>query len=424
MTQPILISRAKPRELRAGMPEMICLIPELCRMTGLSDAQRANFNLMKAVAEKTRLGPSDRATKLKEFCKRLHNNEALEVLRQWDFKLSQQLVEFAGRQLPPETVYGGGDNNSYSAGENADWTKELRSRLMLYGAKMGKWVVITPSRCKDATKNFVFALKKAASGMRWDLPTPIPHEIRSDNIRDYVEGIDYVLNELKPAFLMCVVSNNKADRYAAIKKKCSVDRAVPSQVILAKNLDSKGTMSIATKVAIQMNCKIGGAPWTVSIPMSGAMVVGYDVCHDPTDRSMSFGAMVASLDKQVTRYYNIASAHRNGEELSNDFAINLIKACKVYQDINKKLPDRIVIYRDGVGDGQLQYVIEHEVNVIKRKLGETLYPNNTLRMAFIIVSKRINTRLFAGKYNPPPGTVVDDCITLPERLVLFFVDLN
>jgi aubergine-like protein len=43
---------------------------------------------------------------------------------------------------------------------------------------------------------------------------------------------------------------------------------VPTQVIVAKNLTSKGVMSIATKVAIQLCCKIGGAPWTVEIPLS------------------------------------------------------------------------------------------------------------------------------------------------------------
>ena len=43
--------------------------------------------------------------------------------------------------------------------------------------------------------------------------------------------------------------------------------------------------------------------------------------------------------------------------------------------------------------------------------------------SFIVVSKRIHSRLFAegtstGRpVNPPPGTVCDDVITLPERCV-------
>jgi aubergine-like protein len=33
-----------------------------------------------------------------------------------------------------------------------------------------------------------------------------------------------------------------------------------------------GVRSIATKVMLQINCKLGGAPWMVSMPMKGIMV--------------------------------------------------------------------------------------------------------------------------------------------------------
>jgi len=36
-------------------------------------------------------------------------------------------------------------------------------------------------------------------------------------------------------------------------------------------------------------------------------------------------------------------------------------ALKKYYMENKVLPDRIVVFRDGVGDGQLETVHEHEV---------------------------------------------------------------
>lgn len=41
--QPMLISRAKERQLRGGGNELVSLIPELCRITGLSDEMRKNF---------------------------------------------------------------------------------------------------------------------------------------------------------------------------------------------------------------------------------------------------------------------------------------------------------------------------------------------------------------------------------------------
>lgn len=68
-----------------------------------------------------------------------------------------------------------------------------------------------------------------------------------------------------------------------------------------------------------------------------------------------------------------------------------------------------------MGQGQLPYVIEHEVENIKKKLTQEIYKNNDLKMAFVVVSKRINTKIFTDNGNPPPGTVVDDVITYPER---------
>lgn len=35
--------------------------------------------------------------------------------------------------------------------------------------------------------------------------------------------------------------------------------------MLLKNV-TKNNMSVCTKIAIQVNCKIGGAPWLVTIP--------------------------------------------------------------------------------------------------------------------------------------------------------------
>lgn len=258
---------------------------------------------------------------------------------------------------------------------------------------------------------------------------PIPR----DDTTSYLSQIDSVLGQ-NPTIIICVLASASADRYSAIKKKCYVDRGVPSQVILAKTLTNKGVMSIATKVAIQLNCKIGGIPWSVHIPVSGLMVVGYDVCRDTTKRGItlnkcqrfvhsicfvitgkSYGAMVATLNRSG-RYVNFVTEHSAEEELSHNFGANLILACRYYANENGHLPKKFIIYRDGVGDGQLPYVIEQEVGSIKKRLIDELYMDEPAPgIAFIVVSKRINTRVFHRGENPPPGTVIDDVITLPHR---------
>jgi len=123
----------------------------------------------------------------------------------------------------------------------------------------------------------------------------------------------------------------------------------------------------------------------------------------------------------MTRYFSAVSAHENGEELSNDLSDNICKAIKAYYAQNKSLPVRIVIYRDGVGEGQIPQVMEREVVQIKKKLDALYGGSDKYRMAFIIVTKRLNTRFFENNDNPDAGTVVDDVITSPIKYDFFIV---
>nr|CAD7263546.1 unnamed protein product [Timema shepardi] len=122
----MLVSRSKPRELRAGMSELVYLVPELCRMTGLTDEMRANFHLMRSLAEHTRVGPDVRIQKLNNFCNRLLGEQAVrQDLEEWNLQLSNRLVEFNGRILPQEKILQAQDIK-YDAGADTDWTRNLR----------------------------------------------------------------------------------------------------------------------------------------------------------------------------------------------------------------------------------------------------------------------------------------------------------
>lgn len=204
-------------------------------------------------------------------------------------------------------------------------------------------------------------------------------------------------------FILVAVSNNQSERYSSIKKKCTVQHAVPSQVVTKRVMnpkDMRKMRSVATKVAIQINSKIGGMPWAVDVRLNNCMFVGYDVCHDTRDKSRSYGAIVATMDmRQSTKFFSAVSAHTNGEELSNNLSINIIKALKQYQHEHQNtLPDRILFYRDGVGEGQTNYVYEHELRHLNETL-KTYYREKPVKLAFIIVSKRINTKFFVEVRN-------------------------
>lgn len=432
--QPMLISRSKARDIRAGMPELIVLVPELSRITGLSDEMKRDFHLMRSLAEHTRLAPDRRIARLEDFNQRLqHCKDSAEIFRFWKTELDRRLVEVQGRVLAPETIFFHPQSDQYkmSAGDTAEWQMAFRNNPMYLTVSLTNWAIVIPGNNERNVHDFLGCLYQASRQMHFLVEEPRFVSIQNDSPVVYMETLNQLVNK-DPQLIMCIVTNDKVDRYAAIKKKCCVDRAVPTQVIKCKTITPKGgnprtLMSVATKVAIQINCKLGGIPWIVKSPLSSVMCLGFDVCRDTKDRNKTYGALVASMYHGKHRFhpnfYSTVNQHSNGAELSDSLALNIIKALRTYQkQFENNLPGRIVVYRDGVGDGDLQYVHEYEVGAIRDQI-ESLYKacGVEAKFCFIVVSKRINTRLFNRKQNPAPGTIVDDVITMPERNDFYLV---
>ncbi|XP_011301414.1 protein aubergine [Fopius arisanus] len=419
-SQPMLVSRSSARDRRAGVAEVVYLVPELCRATGLTDTMRNDFRLMIAMGQHTRVTPDRRIDMLLAFNRRL-NSEPLvqDEFRNWNLVLDRDLVRVPGRRLPEEKVFFGADK-VVTSGSDGDWTRAIKDSQLLVSNQLNSWVVIVPSRISRDARGFCDGMRRSIRNFRAGEPHFI--EINNDRSESYTTALEQVLSKNRPQLVMCILMRNRADTYAAIKKKCCIDRAVPSQVVTARCFKPQGMMSIATKVAIQVNCKIGGIPWTVHNPLSGLMVVGFDVCHDTNRRGTDFGAMVASLDKKLSRFFSAVSAHTTGEELSNYLATNMVKAIAAYREVNGgNIPSHIIVYRDGVGEGQIPFVFDHEVKHVRDAISK-LYANPAqVKLGYVLVTKRINTRFFQGKRNPLPGTVVDSVVTNPAKYDFFLI---
>jgi aubergine len=108
--QPMLVSNPKAADVRAGRTQVIFLVPELCRATGLTDKMRADFRMMKAMAEHTQLDPERRRNRLLDFTSRLHSQPAcVNQMESFNTNIDEKLVTFSGRALKQETmVFGGG----------------------------------------------------------------------------------------------------------------------------------------------------------------------------------------------------------------------------------------------------------------------------------------------------------------------------
>lgn len=81
--------------------------------------------------------------------------------------------------------------------------------------------------------------------------------------------------------------------------------------------------------------------------------------------------------------------------------------------VNHSFPEKIVIYRDGVSEGQLAMVEQYEIPQLIKSFENVR--NYQPKMVFFSVQKRINTTLYARSSNtystPPPGTVLDHTLT-------------
>ena len=72
----------------------------------------------------------------------------------------------------------------------------------------------------------------------------------------------------KVQFVIVLMPFPRDDVYSAIKRFCVVEKGIPSQVILSKTLNNeKNQRSVMQKVALQINCKLGGALWSLKIPV-------------------------------------------------------------------------------------------------------------------------------------------------------------
>ncbi|XP_020631825.1 piwi-like protein 1 isoform X2 [Orbicella faveolata] len=365
--QPLLVSRLKKlpgQKMRIPEGELF-LVPELCFLTGLTDEMRNDFMLMKDLAVHTRVDPKARNQSLMRFMGSIQSNEeSAAELSGWNLEFEKTTLNLPGRVLPAEKIYQKNKSYSYDP-KSADWSKEMRGNPLHSTVNLENWILVYTQRDTGNAKDFSQTLRKVCGPMGISVANHIDCPIQNDRTETYLSAIK---NNVSPALQMVVtiLTTNRKDRYDAIKKLCCLEKPVPSQVIVGRTISKKQMlMSVCTKIGIQLNVKLGGEAWAVEIPLQRTMVIGIDCYHDSSTKGRSVGGFVASMNKTLTKYYSKVSFQHTGMELIDQLKTNMTAALRRYHEVNGDLPERIIIYRDGVGDGQLRLVVEHEVPQLK-----------------------------------------------------------
>lgn len=427
VNQPLLVSRKERRINGQDKPEelLFCLMPEICHLTGLQSETRNDMRVMRELATHTRVTPNQRMYSFKKFIENINSNpDAKQVLSQWGLSIIYPTAECRGRLMDEEVI--SFKKAKSSVGPNADFSRAATNEECLEVIDLQNWVLIHTKRDSQCAQKFLNCFDRNARPMGITVSQPYIEVLQDDRTESYVRALRKLITN-NTQIVVIIFPTARDDRYAAVKKICCAEMPVPSQVINANTLrnDAKNR-SIVQKIALQMNCKMGGALWSINIPFENVMICGIDTYHTGLNTGNAVSAFVASQDRNYTHWYSRAVIQTKKEEFLHGLCFSFNLALKEYKKKNGRYPDRIIIFRDGVSDGQLPVCVQYEIPQLKQTTDLLEF---SPKFTFIVVQKRINTRLFSQDrsgemVNPRPGTILDRVITKCNLYDFYLVSQN
>ncbi|XP_018899039.1 protein argonaute-2 isoform X2 [Bemisia tabaci] len=370
------------------------------------------------------------------------NNDS--YVQEFGLTISNNMMEVRGRVLPPPKLQYGGRSSVQVVGFNPLHAKtqampnagvwDMRGKQFFTGVEIRVWAIacFAPQRTvrEDALRNFIINLQKISS----DAGMPI---VGQPCFCKYATGPDQVepmFRYLKTTFvalqLVVVVLPGKTPVYAEVKRVGDTVLGMATQCVQAKNVNKTSPQTLSN-LCLKINVKLGGIN-SILVPSIRPKVfnepvifLGADVTHPPAgdNKKPSIAACVGSMDAHPSRYAATVRVQQHRQEIIQELCSMVRELLLMfYKSTGGYKPHRIILYRDGVSEGQFIHLLQHELTAIREaciKLEGDYKPGIT----FIVVQKRHHTRLFcadkkeqSGKSgNIPAGTTVDVGITHPTE---------
>lgn len=250
----------------------------------------------------------------------------------------------------------------------------------------------------------------------------------------------------KPDFVFAICTASDPI-YNTIKRVCELHVGIPSQCFDASKFSKQFSGGNAkpegyfNNILLKVNAKLGGVNFTADLPALlriPTLVLGADVFHsgiigvgggdDAT--TLSHSAIVGSLDAEATQYSGMCLQQGAKEEVipQRNMANAVLTRLKAFVDHSKVWPQQIIMFRDGVSEGQFKAALDQEVQAIKMvidRMNTGIYPaakgKYAPKIMYLTAVKRHHVRsapaTLAGidkTGNVPYGTVIDSSIIRPD----------
>lgn len=159
-------------------------------------------------------------------------------------------------------------------------------------------------------------------------------------------------------------------------------------------------------LALKFNIKGGGVAHTIPAnamkPLDHqTMLVGIDITHpspDSSDESPSIAGVVASTNKHLCQWPGSIRSQTGRKEMVEGLTAMMGERLDLWVEVNKMLPKKIIIYRDGVSEGQYRLILEQELPAIQAAFTEKYGKREFWpKLSIIVVGKRHHTRFYPTK---------------------------
>lgn len=296
-------------------------------------------------------------------------------------------------------------------------------------------------------------LKKYGLQMGTHMPTqkfPLNH-LSMENRDANNKILDNIFSRLEAKqipLLFIILPNDDKWLYARIKYYGDTRYGIHTICSVGSKLAKEnGQGMYIGNLALKFNLKGGGVNHeianTLANPLdANTMLMGIDVTHPSPGSAKgapSIASAVATRDKDLSQWPGSLRKQKGKQEMidekkgqfsdcvdSSILEAMVTERLECWRKYNKQLPKKILLYRDGVSEGQYALVLAQELPHFEAAFLK-LYGSKDKwpKMAVIVVGKRHHTRFYATKeeeadYNPQrqkgslntkPGTVVDRGIT-------------
>ncbi|KAB2025800.1 hypothetical protein ES319_D06G173700v1 [Gossypium barbadense] len=313
----------------------------------------------------------------------------------------------------------------------------LVGKAVVVGKAIQCWAVIDftqADRLKLNFDSFIPKLRNRCRNLGMTMEDPILYELAQMQIFSDGNGLLQLLENVTRRvhkfgrgnlqFLLCVMSR-KDDGYKCLKWISETKIGVVTQCCLS-NHANKGQDQYLANLALKINAKLGGSNVELNDRLphfrgeGHVMFIGADVNHPGShnNTSPSIAAVVATMNwPEANRYAARVRPQIHRKEQILEFGEMCLELVESYARLNNVKPEKIVLFRDGVSEGQFDMVLNEELMDLKSAFQRINYfPTITL----IVAQKRHQTRFFPeGKGdggptgNISPGTVVDTKIVHP-----------